>query len=101
MTDGFVAVSDIGIDEIGADRLIDAFRARLGEVDDWPGFRHLEVWQDETHPDRFVMVSWWDDKESFQTYMRSDSHKRSHARIPDEPAKPRPVGFTRYRLVAE
>lgn len=101
MTEPFVAVSEISVAEAGVATLVGAFRTRLGEVDAWPGFRHLEVWQDESRSDRFLMVSWWDDKDSFQAYMRSDSHRRSHARIPTEPAKPKPAGFTRYRLVAE
>lgn len=98
--EGFVAVSDIAIEEVGIERLEQAFHDRLGKVDSWPGFRHLEVWQDEREPSHFVMVSWWDDKASFDGYMRSESHRQSHARIPSEPARPRPTGFTRYRIVA-
>ncbi len=101
MTGPFVAVSEIAVSEEGVSALAGAFRNRLGEVEGWPGFRHLEVWQDESKSGRFLMVSWWDDKDSFQTYMRSDSHRRSHARIPTEPAKPKPAGFERYRLIAE
>lgn len=100
MNDGFVAVSDISIDEVGTDTLISAFERRLGEVDAWPGFRRLEVWQSERDATQFVMVSWWDDQESFKTYMQSDAHQRSHDRIPDEPARPKPVQFRRYRIVA-
>lgn len=100
MTDAFVAVSQITIDSAETETLVDAFNARLGEVDAWPGFRHLEVWQSEHDETQFVMVSWWDDKQCFQAYMQSDAHRRSHDRIPDEPARPRPAGFKRYRVVA-
>lgn len=101
MTDGFVAFSEIGIDPIGSDRLVEAFTQRLGAVDTWPGFRRLEVWEDEAASGRFVMVSWWDDKESFKSYMRSEDHRLSHARIPSDPAAPRPVSFSRFRIIAD
>jgi heme-degrading monooxygenase HmoA len=77
-----------------------AFADRLGEVDGWPGFQRLEVWRDEAIPGRYIMVSWWDDRESFKRYMRSDSHRRSHARIPDDPVRPRAVSFSRFTVVA-
>ncbi|HSJ26561.1 MAG TPA: antibiotic biosynthesis monooxygenase family protein, partial [Acidimicrobiia bacterium] len=79
--------------------LEEAFRDRLGEVDHWPGFRHLEVWRDESTPGRYVMVSWWTDREAFKSYMRSDAHRRSHARIPEDPSRPRPVSFSRYTVI--
>ena len=96
----FVAHSEIRVPQAGAVELIAAFQQRLGEVETWPGFERLEVWQDERDDGRFVMVSWWDDKDSFQTYMRSESHDRSHARIPGGPDAPRPVSFARFRVVA-
>ena len=101
MTDGFVAFSEIAIDPVGSETLTAAFRDRLGAVDTWPGFRRLEVWEDESTTGRFVMVSWWDDKAHFLEYMRSNDHQRSHDRIPSEPAAPRPVSFTRFRVVAD
>jgi heme-degrading monooxygenase HmoA len=97
---GFVAHSELRVAVAGAPALIAAFEQRLGEVERWPGFERLEVWQDERDDGRFVMVSWWDDKESFSAYMRSQSHHRSHARVPSGSGGPRPVSFSRYRLVA-
>jgi heme-degrading monooxygenase HmoA len=101
MSEPFVAVSEISSEEDASANLIEAFRNRLGEVDHWPGFRHLEVWQDQRDDGRFLMVSWWDDETSFRSYMRSDSHRRSHARIPSEPSRPKPMGFDRFRLIAD
>lgn len=96
----FVAHSELRVTEPGGPALTDAFRDRLGEVEAWPGFQRLEVWRDERDQGRFVMVSWWDSKESFSAYMQSDSHDRSHARIPGGPDGPRPASFSRYRVVA-
>lgn len=96
----FVIVSDLAVDEVGADELERAFRERLGEVDAWPGFLDLEVWRDERDPERFVMVSWWTSKDAYAAYMRSDDHQRSHARIPTDPAAPRATGIGRFRVIA-
>jgi heme-degrading monooxygenase HmoA len=99
-SDAFVVMSEIAIGDAGVSTLEEAFRTRLGEVDGWPGFRELQVWRDEQRPGRYLMVSWWDTREQYAAYMRSDSHRRSHARIPHEPEEPRPVTVTRYRVVA-
>lgn len=96
----FVIVSDLTVAEVGAATLEEAFRDRLGEVDDWPGFLDLEVWRDEGDPERFVMVSWWTSKDAYAAYMRSDDHRRSHDRIPTDPAAPRATGIGRFRVVA-
>ena len=96
----FVAHSEIRVPPDGATGLTAAFRSRLGEVDGWPGFSHLEVWQDERDTQRFVMVSWWENRESFTNYMRSQSHRRSHDRIPTGPDAPRPAAFARFQVVA-
>lgn len=96
----FVAFSEITVPIGGSVALLDAFAGRLGEVEAWPGFGHLEVWQDERDETRIVMVSWWDGHDSFAAYMRSDSHRRSHDRIPGGPDRARPAGFGRYRVVA-
>jgi heme-degrading monooxygenase HmoA len=98
--DGFVVASAIAIGELGVETLEEAFRHRLGEVDDWPGFRRLEVWRDGRSVGRYLMVSWWDSREQYAAYMRSESHRRSHARIPEDPERPRPVSVDLYEVVA-
>ncbi len=97
--DGFVAYSEIAVPANGAEALVDAFADRLRAVEGCPGSGHLEVWQDGGDPSRFSMVSWSDRKASFTDYMHSDSHRRSHARIAQGPGRPRPVAFTRFRIV--
>ena len=98
--ESFVAHSEIFIDLEATAVLEAAFLNRLGKVDGWPGFVRLEVWRDEGTPGRYVMVSWWTDRDAFKAYMRSDDHSQSHARIPEHPARPRGVAFTRYTVVA-
>jgi len=37
---------------------------------------------------------------AFTLYMRSDVHRRSHARMPDGPSRARPRLFHRYKVIA-
>jgi heme oxygenase (mycobilin-producing) len=96
----FVAASGIRMPAAGRDALITAFRNRLHEVDRWGDFGGLQVWADHRDPERFVMVSWWTEPEALRTYLASEDHRRSHARIPDQPAKPRPDGLEQFTVVA-
>ena len=96
----FVILSELGIEAGGEEALQRAFEERLGEVDGCEGFLGLEVWRDRGDPTRFVMVGWWRRREDYVAYMRSDAHRRSHARIPEDPAKPFPVGVGQFDVVA-
>ncbi len=97
---GFVAYSLLEVPEDGREALVDSFSDRVGLVDGWPGFRHLEVWADRADSTSFVMVSWWDSEAAFRAYMASDDHRTSHARIPVGPSRPRPDTFHRYEVIA-
>ena len=96
----FLIVSELAVEPVGAAALEDAFRTRLGEVDEAPGFGHLEVWRDVRVAGRYLMASWWQDPACLREYLRSESHRRSHDRIPVAPAAPRAVRIDRYQLVA-
>lgn len=99
-TGAFVSVSHVHVDPAGADTLEAAFRDRLGAVEDSPGFQRLEVWRDRSAPGRYVMVTWWDDASDLPDYLRSESHDRSHARVPTTPHRPRGAGLDRYDVIA-
>jgi len=99
MAGAHVVVSELVVAEDGIENLEAAFRARLGEVDSFPGHLGLQVWRDDRRRGRYVMVTWWETADAFRHYMRSDSHRRSHARIPSEPARPEAVRVDRFSLV--
>jgi len=96
----FVVTSELAVPPGSGDVLEEAFRNRLGEVEDHDGFLRLEVWRDSRADDRYLMVSWWRDEAAFASYLRSDAHRRSHARIPAGPHRPRGIGLARYEVVA-
>lgn len=92
----FVSVSHVRAAPGGSAVLEAAFADRLGEVEEAPGFVRLEVWRDATADDRYVMVTWWTAEEHFRDYLRSDAHRRSHARMPSGELRPRGAGLDRY-----
>ena len=67
-----------------ADRLVSAFRARVGLVDAHDGFVDLQVWQSDRDEGELIMVSRWRDRDAFTRYMRSADHRVSHDRIDPE-----------------
>ena len=78
----YVSLSRLRVEPEQAARLVEAFRNRLGLVDDADGFVGLEVWQSDRDAGEVVMVSRWRDREAFRAYMRSAAHRASHDRIP-------------------
>lgn len=95
----YVVVSHLSVAPEGAEALEDAFRRRLGEVDGVCGFQRLEVWRDTTSPSGYAMVSWWDSETDFRAYMGSETHRRSHGRIPRGPHAPHPTALHRYEVI--
>jgi heme-degrading monooxygenase HmoA len=47
------------------------------------------------------MTLWWASRDAFAGYMRSDDHRRSHARIPQGIARPTLIALYRYVLIAQ
>lgn len=96
-----VVVSELVVAEDGIAGLEAAFRARLGEVDSFAGHLGLQVWRDDRTRGRYVMVTWWETAAAFRAYMRSDAHRRSHARIPSQPTRAHAVRVDRFSLVTD
>ena len=78
----YVSVSRLQVNVDQVDRLIEAFRARAGLVDAFPGFVGLEVWRSDRSPGEVLMVSRWQSRADFTAYMKSNAHRISHDRIP-------------------
>jgi heme-degrading monooxygenase HmoA len=80
----YVSVSRLRVDPGRAAELVAAFRSRAGLVDNHDGFVDLQVWRSDRDLGEILMVSRWRDREAFTTYMRSQDHHTSHARIPPD-----------------
>ena len=92
----YVAVSEVAVAETGTGALEQAFRDRIHLVERAPGFIDIEVLRDRRHPGRYLMVSRWTSKARFGEYMKSEDHRRSHARIRTGPEGPAAAGFSDY-----
>jgi heme-degrading monooxygenase HmoA len=77
----YVSMSHLRVEEERAAELVEAFRGRLGLVEQADGFVDLEVWQSDRDPAELIMVSRWRDRDAFKRYMKSDDHRRSHDRV--------------------
>lgn len=84
----YVSVSRLRVPAGRSDELVAAFRDRAGLVDSVEGFVDLEVWRSDKPPDRsgdgqveVWMVSRWESKQHFTSYMRSPAHRASHDRV--------------------
>lgn len=95
-----MSFSELRVPAEGREALLAAFRGRLGAVESFPGFVDLQVWQDRSDADRFVMVTWWRDEDAFRAYLASDDFARSSGRIPRGPDGPRRTRLERYEVVA-
>lgn len=60
----------------------EAFRGRPHLVDDAPGFIRMEVISPVEEPEKFWLMTYWDDHDSFESWHRSHKYKDSHAGIP-------------------
>jgi len=77
----YVSLSRLRVPDEHAAELVGAFRRRAHLVDDADGFVDLQVWQSDRDRGELVMVSRWRDRAAFKAYMKSESHRISHARI--------------------
>jgi heme-degrading monooxygenase HmoA len=80
----YISMSRLRIEPEKAGALVAAFRARLGRVEDHEGFQGLEVWQSDRDAGEILMVSRWRNRACFKAYMKSEDHRESHDRIPEE-----------------
>jgi len=80
----FVFMSYLTVPEADHEALERHFHGRARLVDDFPGFRHLQLLKlhggDATH----VFVTTWESRDAFRKYMKSPEHAFSHSREPGE-----------------
>ncbi|CAN5533868.1 mycobilin-forming heme oxygenase MhuD [soil metagenome] len=62
-----------------ADRIVERFSESRGSVQDFPGFVAMEVLKSEDETEVLV-VTWWEDREAFQSWVHSAEFKEAHGR---------------------
>jgi len=56
-------------------RFLDNFDANKEKIRNFPGCRHLELWQDENQKNIFMTFSHWDSEEALNQYRDSELFK--------------------------
>ncbi|MCU0491934.1 MAG: antibiotic biosynthesis monooxygenase [Chloroflexaceae bacterium] len=56
------------------------FRNRAGLVDGMPGFIANQLLRPVNQNDPYIVLTWWESREHFEAWVRSDEFKLGHAR---------------------
>lgn len=76
----FVAVNFIACEPEYRDRFEALFRSRAHAIDKAPGFHHMLVLQPEREGGDFLVVSYWNDRASFDRWRTSPEFAEGHRR---------------------
>jgi heme-degrading monooxygenase HmoA len=62
-----------------ADRIVERFAESRGHVQDFPGFVSMEVLKSD-NGDEVLVITRWEDRASFDAWVRSDEFASAHGR---------------------
>ena len=77
---GFVAINYIECSEEYVEKFEHLFKTRAAEIDKLPGFRSMNVLKPNTKDDKYLIVSYWDDEQSFKEWTKSEAFLKGHKR---------------------
>jgi heme-degrading monooxygenase HmoA len=78
----FVALSRFTVANGMTQQVKDAFRSRPGYVESAPGFLRMDVISPVSNSDEILLITYWTDQGSYETWHKSDAHHQSHKFIP-------------------
>jgi len=78
----FVALSKFVIANDMEGAIKEAFQKRPHKVDGAPGFIRLDVLSPEEHPKEIWLLTYWNDRPSFEQWHASHLYRESHSDIP-------------------
>jgi heme-degrading monooxygenase HmoA len=86
-----------------ADAFETAFRERAGLVDGMPGFISNQVLRPVNEGDPYVVLTFWDSREDFLDWIRSDAFMKGHAKSGTLPkdAYPQPNVLEVHEVVSD
>jgi heme oxygenase (staphylobilin-producing) len=71
--------NSLPVKEGAADQIVARFAESRGHVQDFPGFVSLEVLKSDAE-DEVLVITRWQNRESFEAWVRSDEFRRAHGR---------------------
>ena len=75
----FAVVNRLPVKEGMADQVVERFAGGRGFVQQFPGFVSMEVLRSEDS-DEVVVITRWQDKEAFDSWVHSDEFRIAHGR---------------------
>lgn len=105
----FVAVNYINCTPAYRERFEELFGSRAKAIDTMPGFIEMHVLRPGQEGDNYLIVSYWENEQSFKTWTRSEAfiegHKRGFADLAQAKAEGRPApmtsDFKTYEIIAD
>ena len=76
----FVAINSIICNESYRERFEALFRSRAHAIDGLPGFRNMVVLKPNHDGEAYLVVSYWDDRASFENWHASSAFAEGHRR---------------------
>ena len=71
--------NSLPVKEGAADRIVERFARSRGDVQDFPGFVSMEVLRSDGE-DEVLVITRWENREAFDSWVASDAFKRAHGR---------------------
>ncbi len=72
-------INRLPVKEGAADQVVERFANSRGNVQGFPGFVSMEVLNSEAG-DEVLVITRWQDKDAFNSWVHSDEFKKAHAR---------------------
>jgi heme oxygenase (mycobilin-producing) len=83
----FVVMNRILVNPEYAEQFEERFRSRAGEVDKMKGFIRNQVLRPVTPENPYIVMTFWESKENFESWVNSDAFKRGHSKSGTLPAE--------------
>lgn len=77
---GFVAINYIDCSEDYIEKFEYLFKTRAKEIDKLSGFIRMNVLKPKNKNDQYLIVSYWDNEQSFKDWTRSEEFLKGHQR---------------------
>ena len=72
-------INRLPVKEGAVDQIVERFANSRGNVQGFPGFLSMEVLRSEGE-DEVLVITRWQDKDAFDSWVHSDAFKRAHGR---------------------
>jgi heme oxygenase (mycobilin-producing) len=104
----FVAINYINCQPDYIERFEELFGSRAKQIDTMPGFVHMQVLRPSKSGDAYLIVSHWENEDSFKSWTKSETflegHKRGFADLAKAKAEgkeaPMKSDFKTYEIIA-